>query len=215
MLQGPGASQALALTPDLRIQLENELRAGEKIVWTAQPRPGLYARAGWGLFIFAIPWTAFAVFWMVMAGGGLWKWLGASGDSPARNAPAPSGPFKYFSLCFPLFGLPFVLIGVAMLAAPWWMRRRARKVIYALTDQRAIIFEAGMFGRQTIRSYDPDKLGSIERTQRPDGSGDLVFETLITRDSEGARQTTRRGFIGIESVKQVEETLRQTLLTPR
>jgi hypothetical protein len=40
---------------------------------------------------------------------------------------------------FPLFGVPFVLIGLGMLAAPYWMRRKAQNTVYALTDKRALI----------------------------------------------------------------------------
>ncbi len=119
-------------------------------------------------------------------------------------------------LFFCLFTLPFLFIGGWMLTAPLWMPRRIRRIIYALTDRRALIWEPGWFrDRYTVRSYAREGLGRMVRVDRADGSGDLVFEEYYTRstDSDGTSSTTRhqRGFMGIDGVREVEELVRLTL----
>jgi hypothetical protein len=175
----------------LRNKVEMELRSGERIIWTAQPIPQRYSRGTWPIVVFGIPWTAFAVFWVVAAGWG------------SSRASAP-GPFKLF----PLFGVPFVLIGLGMLTSPFWARKKAAKTVYMITDQRAVAISEGWRGRTRVESYAPEQLQSITREQNSDGSGDIVFMTRAWRDSDGDRRTQRIGFMGVPDVKTVEEHIR-------
>ncbi len=46
-------------------------------------------------------------------------------------------------LFFPLFGVPFLLIGLGMLAAPLWAYLRTRGTVYAVTEGRAVIILGG------------------------------------------------------------------------
>jgi hypothetical protein len=183
------------LLPELQQLLASELRPGEKQVWAAQPLPRVFRRQSIGIVVFGIPWTAFAIFWMVAASAG------------TSHAP---GPFAVF----PLFGLPFVLIGFGMLSSPFWMGKQARRTVYALTDQRAIVIKGKLFGGVNVQSFEPDRLTSIERNQLADGTGDLVFERFTQRRGSGT-STVRRGFMGIENVRQVEELIHTTLLNGR
>jgi hypothetical protein len=207
MINGPGASDAALLPADVRMTIENELAAGEKAYWIGQPNPRAYARGAIGMVIFGIPWTGFALFWTFMASGGFWGLFGDKKWEPGSE----SGPFKYFNVCFGLFGVPFILIGLFLLSSPIWMRRKARKTVYAVTDKRVVIFEAGYFGSYKVASYGPDRLGAIERVQRADGSGDLIIERREWRDSDGDRRTTRNGLMGIADVRRVEELIRKHL----
>ncbi len=91
-----------------------------------------------------------------------------------------------------------------------------RRIHYALTDRRALIWEPGWFrDRYTVRSYAREALGRMVRVDRTGGAGDLVFEEYYTRstDSDGMSSTTRhqRGFMGIDGVREVEELVRLTL----
>ena len=81
---------ALPLDPNTERLLAAELRPGENILWQSSSDPRRSFRMGMVIMLFAVPWTAFAVFWMVKASQG--------------------GAF------FALFGVPFVLIGCAMLS---------------------------------------------------------------------------------------------------
>jgi len=192
------------LPPELDSRVRTELSSGERLLWVGQPQPGRSMRAAIPIVLFGLPWTAFAIFWMAGASGLL---LGGFGN----------GPPAAFRILFPLFGLPFVLIGLGMLSAPFWLRRRAKRTCYALTDRRAILWQAGWFGGIEVRSYGPEELTQIHRTQYADGSGSLVFEELVSfsRNSRGhvSRSTTRRGFMYIDNVRAVEELLRKALLS--
>jgi hypothetical protein len=111
-------------------------------------------------------------------------------------------------MAFPLFGVPFILIGLGMLSSPYWLARKAKNTCYILTDRRAIIVDGGVFGSRTIHSFQPERLTAMSRTERKDGSGDLVFEQFTTRQGSG-HTTTRRGFIAIDNVRDVEELVNQ------
>ena len=188
------------LPPEADRLVRDELRPGEQLVWAGQPLPRLFGRQSIALVIFGIPWTAFAVFWVAAAGGI---------TSHARN-----GNFLSLFSCFPLFGLPFVLVGLGMLSSPFWMRRKAMRTAYAVTNQRAIVFEGRAFGGIKVQSFMPDRLTSMTRTERADGSGDLVFEQFQQRVGSGTN-TVRRGFFAVERVRDVENLILGTLLAGR
>jgi hypothetical protein len=187
-------------SPELQQLISNELRSDEKQVWAAQPLPRVFRLQSIGIVLFGIPWTAFSIFWICAAGWGVWGHAGK----------AIPGPFVFF----PLFGVPFVLIGFGMLSSPFWLSKMARRTVYVLTDRRAIVISGKAFGGVTVQSFEPDRLTSMERNQRADGSGNLLFESFVQRQGSGS-STVRRGFMGIENVQQVEELIRETLLKDR
>jgi hypothetical protein len=135
------------LPPELATLVDDELASGERIVWVGQPIPSRYAFPSLGIVLFAIPWTAFAIFWMAAASGFKLPDL-------ARG----SGLFS-------LFGVPFVLIGLGMLSTPFWMLRKARRTAYVITDQRALVVDCGAWGRVSLRSFEPAGLTDLRRDQ--------------------------------------------------
>ncbi len=195
------------LPDELDARVRSELDQGEQLLWVGQPQPRRFARATIPIVLFGIPWTAFAIFWTAMASGL------ARGGGPVPNA----GPGALFSICFPLWGVPFILIGLGMLSSPFWAGRKAKRTCYALTDRRAILFEAGTFGSVVVRSYRPSGLTKMFRRENADGSGDLVFEeiTQVRSTNNGGRTTSTqtRGFLGIDNVREIEELLRKALLS--
>jgi hypothetical protein len=205
-LQSPNLT---LLYPDVRSRIQSELDSGERLLWAAQPDPRRFARGSIGLVLFGIPWTAFAVFWIFMASGGLWGLFHGGMDFPRDK-----GAFQVISICFPLFGLPFVLIGLALLSSPYWARKKAKRTAYAVTDRRVILFEAGFRNAMTVRTYLPPQLQRMTRTERPDGSGDLILEEYTWRDSDGDRRHGRHGLYAIPRVRDVEDLIRTTLLKP-
>lgn len=204
--------------------VNGELESGERVRWAGQPEPS--GRVGWGALVpilFAIPWTAFSLFWMAAAGGFV--------------PPFGDGKLDASRMVFSLFGIPFVLVGLGMLSSPFWIRRRVRKAaaatVYMVTDRRAVVFDGGYFGDYTmagllggvvarmrkgtsVRSYAPSQIGQIERIQRPDGSGDLLFGEPIYAELADSSQMSGRqllpqrgGFFSIPEVKHVAELLEQ------
>ncbi len=186
------------LPPELDARVRSELQSDEQLLWVGQPLPGRFARAGCVMALFGVPFTAFALFWMGMASMG-----GFAGG----------GLFA----CFPLFGLPFVVVGLGLLTSPYWLRQKAKRTCYALTGRRAIVWNAGWFGSLEVRSYEPSQLTRIRRVEYPDGCGDLVFEEFTTFGTDSDGHTTsnirRYGFMAIERVHEVEELLRRVLLS--
>lgn len=173
----------------LRDVVDRELERDDRIEWLGMPKRVYFTPVAIGAFLFGIPWTAFALFWTAAA---------AEFKLPAFN--------KGFDL-FPLFGVPFVLIGLAMLSSPIWAYWRAGKTVYIVTNRRAITFDGGW--STTIRSYPPDKLTDIYRREKPDGSGDVIIARRAWRDSDGDRQTEELGFMRIADVKDVERRLKE------
>lgn len=198
------------LDPEARSRINGEMQPGERLLWSGQPDPGLYARGGWGLSVFGIFFTGFSLFWIAGAGGMMWF----SDDGPSRHF---DGVGRIFS-CFPLFGLPFLAVGIGMLTSPIWMRRAARRTVYAVTDRRAIVCQGGVWGSVTVRSFGPSDLTDMTRVERAGGGGDLVFREHFTEsyNSKGHRMSsrTRIGFIGIDGVREVENLIRAQLVTP-
>lgn len=196
------------LPDDLDARVRSELENGEQLLWVGQPRPGRFVRQTLPVVLFGIPWTAFALLWTGMATwGALW------GNAGAQQA----GPGIDFSICFPLWGIPFILIGLGMLSSPLWARREAKRTCYALTDRRVILFEADVFRSIEVRSYRPAALTKMFRRENADGSGDLVFEEITQwhRANHRGRITSiqAHGFLGIDNVREIEKLVRKALLS--
>ena len=172
-----------SISRELRAKVDSELESGERIQWIDMPIPRYFTGAATGAFLFAIPWTAFAVFWMF----GSWH--------------------QSESVPFTLFGVPFVLIGIGMLSSPLWAYRKSFKTVYVITDQRAITFDGGW--STTIRSYPPEKLADIYRKEKRDSSGDVIISRRAWRDSDGDRQSEELGFLRISNPKQIESMLNE------
>ncbi|MBY0301533.1 MULTISPECIES: hypothetical protein [Sphingomonas] len=153
----------------------DDLEPGERIRWQGRGRAQAM-RSSFAIWLFAIPWTAFALFWETLA---LSPWI-----APARAGGTSAGTLLA-GIVMPLFGVPFVLVGLWMLARPFALMRRAGRTVYALTDRRLI---RRVEGRTTeVESISLDRLGAITTRERRDGSGDLSVQTGRRIDSDGDR----------------------------
>lgn len=181
----------------LQTKVNGEIKPGEGVFWAGQPNPNRRMLSGFFMWLFFIPWTAFAVFWVAMAGG----------------LQLLDGTLKGGFSFFPLFGLPFILIGLGGLTSPIWMRINALRTAYVITNQRVIVI-SGIFNTK-YRSYYPAQIQFIERKERGDGSGDLIFSRETTRDSQGSNRTTEEGIYAVPNVKAVEAHLEQLFSSKR
>lgn len=177
----------MKMSPEVQQRVTRELQPGEVVRWAGQPDPSRLMRQGFLIWFFFIPWTAFSVFWIYGAAG--------------FRVPDFSGPFSFF----PFFGLPFLLIGIGGLASPWWLRLNAQHTVYVISNTRAFM----LAGKRSVNmtSWAPAQLGQISRTERPDGSGDLVFDIEMRRDDEGSTVAHKRGFIAVRDVRTAESFL--------
>jgi len=109
----------------------------------------------------------------------------------------------------------FVCFGLFALATPLRLMRRARRILYVLTDQRCIVWRPGMFSGEKVRSFTRDAVLNLERNSDSRGRGDLVFEQVGDSQSKMMKRAYGfdqvNGFIAIENVRDVELLIRETL----
>jgi hypothetical protein len=171
--------------------IKSEVGLDQRIVWSGMPVRTFFEKKAMMTFLFGIPWTAFAVFWTVSAGIG---------------TISLKGGISFLSL-FPLFGIPFILIGIAMLSAPLVTFYKSGKTAYVITNKKAFIV---IGGRTTlVRSFGPEQLNDLFRRERRDGVGDIVLKTREWKDSEGDTQSEEFGFMNIRDVRNVEKKLKE------
>lgn len=142
-------------------RLQREL-AGEDILWAGQPGPRASFLHALPVWLFAVPWSAFSFTWEGLA---LTAFFAERGRDSAATVMA---------YVFPLFGLPFVLVGLGMLGLPFFAQWRARRTVHVLTAKRLI---TAVLGRETLKvtSIDPASIVEMKRTEKRDGSGNLTL----------------------------------------
>ena len=131
--------------------VEAELQPGEQLLWLGGPNPMRMALSSAGAALFGVPWTAF------------WLWALLGHFTSVSWAWWPAALF---------YGIP-LWIGYLSAPAPYWSWRAARRTAYAVTDRRVLIVRRGK--ARTVDSYAPDGITDAHRTERRDGSGDLVL----------------------------------------
>ncbi|PZV13212.1 MAG: hypothetical protein DCF22_11145 [Leptolyngbya sp.] len=188
----------LKIPKQLRQKIDQELEPNESIRWIGQPnlKVSHLIIGCFAVSLFAIPWTAFAMFWI----------YGVLG----YKIPDLREGFQPQYL-FALFGVPFVLAGLGMLSSPFWVWRAAFEKVYIITDKRAIAFEGA--GTTTIRSFEPQQLAKIYRRENNDGTGDVMIIVRSWKDSDGDLQNEEVGFLAIPNPKQVETLLKELAQT--
>ncbi|MGB8356495.1 MAG: PH domain-containing protein [Chthoniobacteraceae bacterium] len=138
--------------------LSAQLDPGERLLWSGQPRGGIRLRGQDAVMIpFSLMWGGFAIFWECMALKSVSK-----AHHPAAGV-------------FPLFGIPFVLIGLYIIFGRFFFDAYSRaRTFYGVTNERVIIIRGGAFGQQT-KSLQIRTLSDVSLTQRGDGSGTITF----------------------------------------
>ena len=161
--------QAEAISPDQVAMVTAHLAEGEHILWSARPRSADEVRLDatiWGLplfwagligFMFAFSLYVFAHEHGLIA---LTVW---SGGIPT-----------------PLALAPMLLIGIALLAAPWIARARSRHAVFALTDRRLMRCRNG-----ACRSIAIGDLGPVVSDEGADGFGALHIHLRVAASGQG------------------------------
>jgi hypothetical protein len=176
---------------------------GERLIWAERPDKKLVAFASFGIWLFAIPWTAFALFWeSAVAGPLIMKLLGYE---VTGKMPSSGGLIGMWVMA--LFGLPFVLIGFAMLATPFFAIRKGSRTLYVLTNKRIAILESGR--SVTVTSIPPSEIGPLTRREGPDGRGTLIISQGYSLDSDGDRFECKQELGVINDVRRVEQLVRE------
>jgi len=173
--------------------LKLELSSGETLRWSAQPVASRQLEV-FAAYLFAVPWTIFSILWTVAAG-----FISLKGG--VLGSAMPSGVRLFFAL----FGLPFVAIGIWMLAKPVLVLLNAKRSIYALTDRRLMFLVTGP--RKSVRSIPLTHIGPMRRRESRDGWGSLIIETHGEIDHDGDVRTQTFIVAGVPEIAKVERFL--------
>jgi hypothetical protein len=184
------------LPAGLKAFVEREF-LGEKLIWAARPDRRKQALMSFGIWFFALPWTAFSLFWISVPIAALYEFYAGV------NIGAPKGTPIGLMWAFAIFGVPFLLVGFGLMAMPLTSLRKGWRTLYVLTNKRVAVLEGGR--SVNITSIGPDDISGLSRTERPDGRGTLVIDQGFERDSDGDRVRKQTELGVIENVRQVEE----------
>ena len=128
-----------------------ELAAGERLLWSGQPKQGVIFRTS-EVFMtpFALLWAGFAIFW---------EWSVIQSNAPAF---------------FMLWGVPFVLIGLYLVFGRFIVEAQQRaRTLYGVTNERVLIV-SGLFTRK-IKSLALRTLSDLSLSESSNGEGSITF----------------------------------------
>ncbi len=174
--------------------IQKYLNSGERLLWVGRPPQGIILRdSDWTAIPFSLLWGGFAICWECAACGIF---------NRGRFNPCPA-----------TFGLPFVAVGLYMIAGRFfhdaWERGRTW---YALTDRRVLILRVGE--SLSLKGLQLAEVPVVRLQQFRDGSGTITFV------AEPVHPTMNRGsvidygrpqepcFERIESAREVYEMIR-------
>lgn len=142
---------------DARRRIQEELRAGEILLWSGKPLPGLrFEPSDFAIIAFMTFWVAGVTYWLVRAVN--------------MNAP-------FF---FRVVGTVFLAVGLYNLIGRFFVDAwRRRRTFYGVTSDRVVVAT----GPRT-RSRQLDTLSDLSLDKRSDGSGTIDFGQL---EPEGRR----------------------------
>jgi hypothetical protein len=180
---------------DAQLRAQSELLSGESLCWTGVADPGRAFVSALPAALFGIPFAGFALFWITAAYGGTHAMSRSSSNS-----------FTHAFSFFPLFGVPFLLVGLGIVLAPLWAYLKARDTVYAVTNQRVMIITGS--NTRSVKSCTPADIVSVDHRERADGTGDVLIRTnAVTRTNNSVSQVT----VGLLGVPNVKEVARQVL----
>lgn len=168
----------------LRQQAEAMLLDGERIVWAGRPDPRRSMAGLWPVVLFGIPWTALSGSFMAIPIAAL---LGLAEVKGARDLPG--------AIAF-LFSIPFVLVGLALVSAPYWAFREASRSGFIVTDQRVMKLTEGR--ARSVKALAARTLRGAEMTTHHDGAGTVKALGPVGRDSDGDPKTDDITMVGVK-----------------
>jgi hypothetical protein len=179
---------------DAQLRAQSELQPGESLYWTGVADPARAAVSALPAALFGIPFAGFAAFWINTA------YHGTHAMNKSTNS--FTGAFSFF----PLFGVPFLLVGLGIILAPLWAYLSGRTTVYAVTNQRVMVISGS--STRSVKSCTPADIVSVDHRERADGSGDIIIRTTAqTRSNNSVSQLT----VSLCGVPNVKEVARQVM----
>ena len=170
--------------------LQPYLLSGENLLWTGRPQTGfVLTKADIFRIPFSLLWGGFAVFW---------EYLAYTSGAP---------PF------FLLFGAPFVVIGIYIIAGRFFVDLvRRGKTVYGLTEDRVLILSG--FATPSLKAFQIRELPEITLSVRPDRRGTITFGPTTIFDGmrfdaswRGGKRVSSPAFELVENAPDVYQTI--------
>ncbi len=179
---------------DLLIDVKPYLDSDEDVLWCDKPTKILvFSTADIFTTMFGFVWLSFSIFWTVTA-------FMATND--ADDA--------VFSI-FPVFGLPFVFIGMYLLFFRYVISAIQRKrMIYAITNKRVLIVHTGR--KQYVQEYRYTDISNVQmKCDNNDVGSIFFFSGALRYNRNGSSYASTSGVFGIKNTKKVYKILSQCM----
>jgi len=169
----------------------------DAVLWVGRPDARRIFRTTALIWLFGVPWTGFVLIWEGIALAPLLSpWL-----ISAQGLPKTVGAGSVFMA---LWGVPFLLVGLLIMSAPWWARSEAVNSAYVVTERYLMAVNASRSGTSTVEKTDISRIVTIVRTEWPSGFGVLKISRGRKRDSDGDLVSDEATWTGIPDVRRVE-----------
>ena len=177
---------------DFQLEIKPYLDVDESVLWCDKPVKKLaFSTADIFTTMFGVVWLSFSVFWIISA---------------YTATEMAEGGFKLF----PLFGIPFVLVGLYLLIFRHFVSFIRRKnMIYALTSKRVLVVHTG--SRQYVQEYRYENISNIQMKCNGEDIGSIFFFTGEVRFNNGRSYSSTSGIFGIKDTKKVYKILSQCM----
>jgi hypothetical protein len=180
--------------------LSPELSSGESILWSGQPRGGIQFHAYDVVLIpFSLMWGGFAFFWEGMVLSAYFnRFIFATNTYHSSSQHVP--------IIFPLWGIPFVLVGLYMIFGRFIVDALIRKhTFYAVTNRRILIAKRWFYSN--TQSLNLQQLPTITLSTKADGSGTIVFGSTGPIFSIGRQYTMPPSFDKIDDARKAHDII--------
>jgi hypothetical protein len=179
---------SLPIHPPTDQLLQDELKPGEKILWSSAPIKSRLILQFLGLGLVGLLLTGWVVYAGVGADVSFW-------DRSHRL-------IRHIAIFAAIFG-PFLLI-----ASPLGIVKSGR-IGYAITTDRAIVAEAGLSGPMKLRSFPAASLGGARLAAKADGTGDIILATNWAQGGRNGPRKIETGFFHIPDVELAYATVQK------
>lgn len=147
---------------DTQQVFQEQLLKGEDILWSGQPDPNVtFTTMDIFLIPFSLFWGGFAIFWEILV--------------LIFPRGVDYGDFNFVAhLIFPLFGIPFVIIGLYLMFGRFIYKKwKKRRTYYAVTNKRLISLSKAW--GQHFQEANIKSISGLGKKVRSDGIGTLTF----------------------------------------
>jgi len=186
----------------METSISGELMEDEELLWSGRPDPQGRSVVSPARVFLIIGWIYLPLGLVLLIVGFILLFVLATSSASGAflGAMIPGGVFF-------LIGLIFLIIGLVA-------HFPARNVFYAITSRRVIILRTGRYLRAV--SYGKRAITQVQRFERHDGSGDLIFSgnafsygntTYGNHNSAGYSFSRQGAFTAIPNVRAAEQKL--------